>query len=183
MIFGVSEPVIIAVVLLIVIIVLYVIPEINKRRNVLDYSNFRVKDSNAYWHYAGSGPAPSYMNLQIQKAPIVHNNGRATVYLEGLPNPLVDVVIDENNENCNCVIKRTADALFGVRIDVLCNVDANSCKHSWDNVYVQNWDQYTKTFIDAAKQEVVRNTLDNKELLDEIRNTSQDTTTGALDQL
>jgi hypothetical protein len=176
MIFGYSEPVVVAIILFAAVVIVYALPYMQKKKSLLDYSNYNVKDSNAYWHYAGTGPAPGYMNVKLAKNPITHNNGHATVHLEGLPNPLIDVVIDENDKNCNCVIKRTADALFGIRIDILCNIDGNSCKHEWDNVYVQNWLQYRNKMMDAAKSEVLRSGLQSKELIDELKESPSMTT-------
>lgn len=170
MIFGVSEPVVIGLILFATVVIVYAIPYLQKKKSFLDYNNFNYKNSNAFFHYAGT-TGPGYDNIKLSAAPTVHNNGHATIPLEGLPNPLVDVILDESDPNCNVDIKRTADAIFGVRIDVLCNVDANSCKHDWNNVYVRNWGHYRSRFIEAAKNEVLRNGLQNKELLDEMKDT------------
>ena len=168
-IFGISEPILIALIVLAMIFILKVLPEIQKKKSLIDYNNFNVKESNAYWTYAGSGNAPAYTNIGLDKAPVIHSNGRATVWLEGIPNPLQDVAINEFDEECDCVIKRTADALFGVRVDVLCRIDANGCRHDWDNVWVQNWQSYRNRFMEAAKNEVASKGLKDRELLDELK--------------
>jgi len=170
-IFGYSEPVVIGVLLFLVVVIVYGLPYLQRKKNVLDYSNYDFKHSNAYFHFAGSS-GPGYENVKLSADPITHNNGHATIPLETLPNPLVDVILDENDSDCNVVIKRTTDAIFGKRIDILCNVDANSCKHAWNNIYVQNWGHYRDKFMDAARNEVVRNSLHNKELLDEMKDSA-----------
>jgi len=166
---GVSEPVIIAGIVALIVFMLKVLPTLRKKKSLIDYDNFNMKESNAFWTYAGTGPAPSYTGIQLDKSPVIHSNGRATVWLEGIPNPLQDVAINEMDKDCDVMIKRTADALFGVRIDVLSRIDANGCRHEWDNVYVQNWQTYRDRFMDAAKHEIASKALGDKELLDELK--------------
>jgi hypothetical protein len=166
-IFGVSEPIIIGLIVLAMAFVVYGLPYIQKKRSIVDYDNFDLKHGVAFWSFAGNG-GPGYVGLQPIETK-THVNNRATVKLEGLPNSFTDVKINETDDDCDVMIKRTADALFGTRIDVLCKIDANGCRQQWDNVYVQNWQRYRDMFKESAKSELIQEGLVNREIVDEIK--------------
>jgi hypothetical protein len=171
--FGVSEPVVIGILALIAIII-YVASMMFRRRLTTDYSNFDIRHSVAYFHFAGV-VGPGYANLQLKEPPIIHGNGKATLHLETLPRAFNDVCIDKLSKECNYKIKDTAENLFGTRVDIYLNIDANGNKQQWDNVLVQNWDMYVDRFSKSAKSKVLMDRLLEKEFDDEIKAASTQT--------
>jgi hypothetical protein len=167
-IFGINEPVLVAILVLFIVLIVYVMPIIIRKKSFTDYSNFEVKNSNAFWHFAGV-TGPSYNNVKLGSAPTVHADGRATIPLENLPNPLVDVNMNPMDDDCNVKVKLSSDLFFGTRVDVLCNIDANGHKREWDNVFVDKWDRYISAFKDAAKRKVLQDSLESKELVEELK--------------
>jgi hypothetical protein len=171
--FGVSEPVLVAALVVIVVFFIYVLPMITRNKSSIDYKNFDHKNSVAFHHFGGVG-GPGYMNVKLREEPTTHPNGKATIWLEGLPKPFTNVNINHLSEDCNCKVKLTADAIFGTRIDVFWNIDANSCLQQWDNMLIQNWSGYVNRLKKNAKTQVLMQQLAEKEFNDEIKNLAQD---------
>ena len=166
--FGVSEPVIIGIIVLIIFFIKYGLPYVKKKKSLTDYDNYNIKNSVAFWTFAGNG-GPSYTNVPLSKTPITHDNDNATVYLEGIPEPLRGVKLNENNVDCDIMIKRTPETAFGIRVDVLCRIDANGIRRGWDNAYVQNWNHLRDRFVEVGKHEYLKAQLNNKEFINELK--------------
>lgn len=165
---GVSDPVIVAILVTIGIFMVYVFPKLLAKKSLINYNNFDVRNTNAFYHFAGIS-GPGYHNLQIKERPTYYANGRYSIQLEGLPKPLNDVNLNPFDGDCNVKIKLAANTFFGERIDVLCNIDANGHKSPWDSVYVENWDRYVDRLKDSSKHKILKEVLENKELADEIK--------------
>ena len=165
--FGVSEPVIIAGIVCVIVFIKYGLPILIKKKTTIDYNNFDFKNTVAFHHFGGTF-GPGYSNLQLKEAPTVHGDSKATMWLEGLPRPFTDLNINPLSKKYNFKIKNTADAIFGTRIDVYWNVDANGNKTQWDNVLVQNWNIYSDELQKSAKEKVLINSLMEKEFTNEV---------------
>ncbi len=168
MIFGLDGPVIVAIICGVLIILAYIIPKLKLKHSIVNYDNYDINNSNAFWGYCGLG-GPGYMGLKITAKPITHANGNSSVPLEGLPNPLPNVNTNLLDPNCNIMVKHNNDLFFGVRVEVLCNIDANGCVHPWDNVLAGHWDQYVASLAASTKRKAIEETLQNKEIIDEMK--------------
>lgn len=171
--FGLSAPVLVAILVSIVVFFIYVLPLLFKSKPTTDYKNFDWKSSVAHHHFGGVG-GPGYHNLRIKEAPATHINSKATMWLEGLPHAFTNLNINPLSPDCNFKIKITADSAFGTRIDVYWNVDANGNVQQWDNMLVQDWTMYANKLGKSAKSKLMVTQLAEKEFNDEIKGVADD---------
>lgn len=171
--FGFSDPVLVAILVAIIAFVKYGLPYFMKTKTDTDYREFDTKNSTSFNHFGGVG-GPGYMNLKLKEAPVVHVDGKATVWLEKLPHAFTNVNINPLSPECNFKIKLTADTAFGTRVDVYWNIDANGNVQEWDNILVQDWNLYANRLHRTAKTKVLVSQLAEKEFNEEMKGLSSD---------
>lgn len=169
MIFGLTEPVFVGILMLATVVALVILPEVLKKKNKIDYTYSGYKDSISFWHYAGVGGFPSYSNIKLSKDPQKHMNNRHTVWLEGIENPFTDVNMNEADRDRDVKVKVTADAAFGRRVDVYCRIDASGCRQEWDDVLVHRFDDYVDSMKEFARRRIVSDSLFEKEVEEAIK--------------
>lgn len=165
-IFGLSAPVIIAGIIVIGIVITKVVPLILSRNAFQDYQNFDVRDSVAFFSFAGNSGA-GYSNLKLEEDPIKHSNGKISMKLESLPRPFNDVNINQADEDCDIKVKQTYDMVFGIRVDVLCRIDASGNRYDWDDAYISSWDTHVAPLREEAALLEKKKKLEERELKDE----------------
>lgn len=165
-IFGLSAPVIIAGIIVIGIVITKVVPLILSRNAFQDYKNFDVRDSVSFWSFAGN-TGPSYNNLQLEEDPEKHSNGRVSMKLERLPRAFNDVNINQADEDCDIKVKQTYDMVFGIRVEVLCRIDASGSRQDWDDAYISSWDTHVAPLRKEAALLEKKKRLEERELKDE----------------
>jgi len=178
-IFGISEPIIIGCLLLGVSFFYYALPRLMKKKSLLDYSNFDIKNSNAFHHFGGVGGV-GYHNLQLKESPTIHQDGKADLWLEGLTRPFFNVIINPLSGEKNYKIKETADCLFGTRIDIYWNIDGAGKIKQWDNMLIQNWELYTDRMQKSSKSKLMINQLAEKEFAEEMKGMIGENSPGAV---
>lgn len=172
MINGMSTPVVVALILLVVVVLIYFVPIVLRKKSLVNYSKFNWKECNSFFTYGGVGGI-GFAGLKLSKEPVVHQGGKADIWLEGIENPLTNVNINRLDPECNYKTKDNATSIFSDRVEVYLNVDANGETHPWDNMFVQDWSIYADNFKKNAKAKVLASDLEDKEMEDELKGISQ----------
>ena len=165
MLFGLENELVLMALFAVVIFVFLFEEEIKalwRKKTITRYEEGDWRNSNAVFHYGGRG-GKAYSNLRLSGAPFIEANGKATIPLEGLDNPLMNVNISEDDPDSNIRIK--ADP-FGLKTRIYCNIDAANHPYEWDNILVDNYDRYVERAMADAEKRVRLNRLRNKELED-----------------
>ena len=160
---GLTEPVFLVVVVAAIIAVIKLLPLFTFKKNNLDYNNFNIKYSNAFFHYYGRG-GNGFQNKKQSKALVDHGNYKATFFLEGIPNPITDVNINPDDPEKDYRILPTNDLLAGTRVDILLRKDANGIRYDWANVAVEDMISYQNRLKEDVKSKIVSEKIEDRAL-------------------
>ena len=169
MIFGLSEPLILMLVIIAVVAIIKLIPFLQQKASELDYNNFPIKYSNGFNHYLGKGGS-GFQGRKMSKAPVDHGNYRATLYLEGLPKPICDANINPDDPDKDYKILETTDLLAGTRVDVFWKIDANGIHHDWANMSVEDMASYKERIAQDIESGILTKKMRDKEIEESLKN-------------
>lgn len=163
MIFGLSEPIFLMIVIAAIVVLIKLLPFLAKRGNNLDYSNWNVKNSVAYFHYLGRGGS-GFSGKKQSKPMIDHGNHRVTLFLEGLPMPITDVNLNPDDPEKDYKIIEDHNLISGTRIDVYLRKDANSIRYDWSNIAVTDMVSYQDRMREVFENKILSDNMKQKEI-------------------